>query len=90
MRGFLFPQKKIKVKVIEEQYFQTNVTPQSVKLTVNDVGFEFHLLTMHSMSIDPQNIQQEQKHANFEIHDQLMIELQCTKSISCTGNAQGL
>ena len=24
---------------------------------------------MHSMSIDPQNIQQEQKHANFEIHD---------------------
>ena len=51
MRGFLFPQKKIKVKVIEEQDFQTNVTPQSVKLTVNDVGFEFHLLTMHSMSI---------------------------------------
>ena len=67
--GFLFSQKKIKVKVIEEQDFQTNVTPQSVKLTVNDVGFEFHLLTMHSMSIDPQNIQQEQKHANFEIHD---------------------
>ena len=69
LRGFLFPQKKIKVKVIEEQDFQTNVTPQSVKLTVNDVGFEFHLLTMYSMSIDPQNIQQEQKHANFEIHD---------------------
>ena len=69
LRGFLFPQKKIKVKVIEEQDFQTNVTPQSVKLTVNDVGFEFHLLTMHSISIDPQNIQQEQKHSNFEIHD---------------------
>ena len=67
--GFLFRQNKIKVKVIEEQNFQTNVTPQSVKLTVNDVGFEFHLVTMHSMSIDPQNIQQEQKHANFEIHD---------------------
>ena len=29
--GFLFPQKKLKVKVIEEQDFQTNVTPQSVK-----------------------------------------------------------
>ena len=67
--GFLFPQKKIRVKVIEEQDFQTNVTPQSVKITVNDVGFEFHLLTMHSMSIDPQNIQQEQKHAYFKIHD---------------------
>ena len=24
---------------------------------------------MHSLSIDPQNIQQEQKHANFKIHD---------------------
>ena len=41
MPGFLFPQKKIKIKVIEEQDFLTNVTPQSVKLTVNDVALNF-------------------------------------------------
>lgn len=32
---------------------------------------------MHSISVDPQNMQQEQKYAHFEIHDWAAMPTKC-------------